>query len=272
MTRAWSSIERARFFDEIPSGVVVMDPELSVVDHNRAFENIFGDCRGKLCYEATKDRDTICPTCPALATFKDDRARIIESSGTDRDGNVVHYLVHFSPVIGDGGHTDFVAAITTDLTANKRLQREYQTLFENVPCFVAVINRDHRVVKANKAFGRVFGKPTGERCFRLYKKRHEPCPECPVDRTFRTGESFTSHQMGVSRDGTATPYLVSTAPLFGMAFSTLLLVIGSTTTSTSGDATGKVYERIVQMMVAVVYVVTAFGLVERYRRAGRRAR
>jgi hypothetical protein len=57
------------------------------------------------------------------------------------------------------------------------------------------------------------------------------------------------------------------APLYGMAFSTLLLVIGSTTTSTTGDATTKVYSRILQMMVAVIYVVTAFGLIERYRRA-----
>lgn len=57
------------------------------------------------------------------------------------------------------------------------------------------------------------------------------------------------------------------APLYGMAFSTLLLVIGSTTTSTTGDATTKVYSRIFQMMVAVVYVVTTSGLIERYRRA-----
>ena len=57
------------------------------------------------------------------------------------------------------------------------------------------------------------------------------------------------------------------APLYGMAYSTLLLVIGSTTTSTTGDATVKVYSRIIQMMVAVVYVVAAFGLIDRYRRA-----
>ncbi len=54
------------------------------------------------------------------------------------------------------------------------------------------------------------------------------------------------------------------APLYGMAFSTLLLIIGSTTTSTSSDAEGKVYTRVLQIMVAVVYVVTAFGVLDRF--------
>jgi hypothetical protein len=53
-----------------------------------------------------------------------------------------------------------------------------------------------------------------------------------------------------------------TAALYGMAFSTLLLIIGSTTSS-SGEAGAKVYTRIIQLMMAVVYVVVAFGLLER---------
>ncbi|UCE01512.1 MAG: DUF2955 domain-containing protein [Candidatus Latescibacterota bacterium] len=56
-----------------------------------------------------------------------------------------------------------------------------------------------------------------------------------------------------------------TAPLYGMAYSTVLLVIGSTTSS-SGDAGAKVYTRILQILCAVVYVVTAFGTIERFRR------
>jgi hypothetical protein len=56
-----------------------------------------------------------------------------------------------------------------------------------------------------------------------------------------------------------------TAPLYGMAFSTLLLVIGQTT-SASGEAEAKVYTRVAQIMLAAVYVVFAFGLIERLSR------
>ena len=44
-----------------------------------------------------------------------------------------------------------------------------------------------------------------------------------------------------------------TAPLFGMAFSTLLLVIGSTT-SMFGDADAKAWTRVIQITTAVVYL------------------
>jgi len=54
-------------------------------------------------------------------------------------------------------------------------------------------------------------------------------------------------------------------PLFGMAFSTILLIIGSTTSSTD-DAGNAVIVRVLQMMTAVVYVVLAFGLLERLSR------
>ena len=57
------------------------------------------------------------------------------------------------------------------------------------------------------------------------------------------------------------------APLFGMAYSTMLLILGSTTTG-EGEAGSAAYMRILQIMIAVVYVVTAFGLLRRWRNAG----
>jgi hypothetical protein len=61
-----------------------------------------------------------------------------------------------------------------------------------------------------------------------------------------------------------------TAKLYGMAFSTLLLVIGSTTASGSDEAGSKVYTRVAQIVIAVVYVVMAFGVADRF--MGRRER
>jgi len=55
------------------------------------------------------------------------------------------------------------------------------------------------------------------------------------------------------------------APLFGMAFSTVLLIIGSTT-SGNAEAGAKVYTRVIQILVAVVYVVVAFGTIEAFRK------
>lgn len=49
------------------------------------------------------------------------------------------------------------------------------------------------------------------------------------------------------------------APLYGMAFSTFILVLGSVTSS-DGDAGEKVWERLFQISTAVIYVVVAFKI------------
>ncbi len=76
--------------------------------------------------------------------------RTVEQKGIDVLGREVHYLVNLTPIPAGADEPEFVAAITTDLTAAKQLQSEYEALFEKVPCFVALINRDHRVVKGNE--------------------------------------------------------------------------------------------------------------------------
>ena len=52
------------------------------------------------------------------------------------------------------------------------------------------------------------------------------------------------------------------SPLFGMAFSTFLLILGNVI-SLAGEAGGMVWTRIFQIGVAMVYMVIAFRLVDR---------
>jgi histidine kinase len=209
----WNREHRSTLFDEIPSAIFVVDRSLSIVDHNRAFSEIFGESRGEPCYKVLKQRPEPCPLCAAEKTFVDGTERVLEQRSVDRAGQPVDCLVQLTPLHHNGADVDYVAAITTDLTTTKNLQREYQTLFEKVPCYVAVINRDLRIVRANDRFRTTFGEPTGEHCYRLFKQRGEPCPECPVARTFLDGSAQTVHHVGAGRDGKATHYLASTAPL-----------------------------------------------------------
>ncbi len=58
---------------------------------------------------------------------------------------------------------------------------------------------------------------------------------------------------------------IPTAPLFGMAFSTFLLIIGSSTGGGDSTANEKVWVRVIQIMAAVIYVALAFGLIDKWR-------
>lgn len=56
------------------------------------------------------------------------------------------------------------------------------------------------------------------------------------------------------------------AGLWGMGYSTFLLVICSTTASGTTDADAKVWTRVLQIMIAVIYIVAAFGLIARFKK------
>ena len=58
---------------------------------------------------------------------------------------------------------------------------------------------------------------------------------------------------------------IPAAPLFGMAFSTFLLIIGATTGGGDTTANYKVWIRVIQIMSAVIYVALAFAFIDKWR-------
>lgn len=54
------------------------------------------------------------------------------------------------------------------------------------------------------------------------------------------------------------------SPLYGMAFSTFLLILGDTTSGTDG-ASSKVWMRLLMIMLAVIYLVVALNVVEKFK-------
>ena len=94
-----------------------------------------------------------------------------------------------------------------------RQRDEYQTLFEMVPCFVTVQDRDYKLLRYNRKFAESFDPHEGDYCYRVYKGREDKCVVCPVERTFEDGFSHTSEESGLGKDGQTTHWLVRTSPI-----------------------------------------------------------
>lgn len=200
-------------FQHVPSHVIVVDRDYQVVAANSSFVNVFGEAEGKHCFEAYKKRQSPCNGCMTAKTFEDGEVRITDTDGVDKDGNHAHYVVHIAPVRNDNDEITHVIEMSYDVTESHSLQRQYNLLFERVPCYVAVIDRNLKVVRANELLRNTFGDRVGEQCFRVLKQSDEKCADCPALKTFADGGSYTSRQVGISKDGNLTTYVVSTAPL-----------------------------------------------------------
>jgi len=200
-------------FELVPFNIAVIDRQMQVVAANSNFAEYFGAWQGHRCYEAFKNASSPCARCQAQATFEDGRVRVSDETGVDRHGRTCHYVVHLAPLKDEAGSVRYVIEMTTDLTETRRWQREYDLFFERVPCYVLVIDREYRLVRANEKFRNSFGDTAGKHCYEACKRRNQPCSNCPAALTFQDGKEHVSTQEGVHHDGSPAYYVVTSSPL-----------------------------------------------------------
>ncbi|MBF0303626.1 MAG: PAS domain S-box protein, partial [Desulfamplus sp.] len=90
---------------------------------------------------------------------------------------------------------------------------EYQRLFELVPCFITVQDRNFKLLKYNQDFALSFNPEQDDFCFHAYKGRNSKCENCPVEKTFADGKSHYSEESGLNKEGMLTYWIVTTSPV-----------------------------------------------------------
>ncbi len=200
-------------FEQVPINIAIIDRDYNIVMANKNFEDKFGEWKNQKCYSVYKNRQQPCEKCMALLTFEDGLSHVDDELGRDRNGKPARYVIHTAPIKNNGGEIQYVIEMSTDITEIKQLQQNYQILFERVPCNIAVMDTDFRIVRANTKFRETYGDSIGEKCFRVYKKRDSKCKNCPAEMTFRDGKEHQSEQKGITKKGKRNYYVVNTAPL-----------------------------------------------------------
>jgi PAS domain S-box-containing protein len=89
----------------------------------------------------------------------------------------------------------------------------YRQYWDEVPCYLSIHDRDFRIIDGNRRFREDFGDRIGDSCYRVYKRREEICPDCPVERTFAEGECQVSEQTLTNLAGEELPVRVRTTPI-----------------------------------------------------------
>jgi len=198
----------------VPFNIAVIDRNYNIIKANKNFEEYFGKWKGKKCYKVYKKINHPCEDCNSLLTFEDGKTRVVDGVGVDKDGRQAHYIVHIAPLKSSKGkQIDYIVEMSSDITETKRWQKEYQVLFDRVPCYITVIDKNYKIIRANESFRENFGDVIGQQCYSVYKHRKRKCPNCPAAKTFKDGQIHHSNQVGIKKAGEETHYVVSTSPL-----------------------------------------------------------
>ena len=204
----------------MPGYLTVQDRDYRIVEANESFRRDFGDYAGRYCFQVYKHRPERCEDCPVARTFADGQKHSSEERVVTLGGKEVSVLVYTTPILDSNGEVSEVIEMSTDITQLKNLQtdlrtsrRKYRQLFEEVPCFLSIQDRDLNIIDANRMHREAFGTGYGRKCYEVYKHRCEACLPCTVQQTFRDGESHLHEEVVTSQSGKSINVLVHTAPL-----------------------------------------------------------
>ncbi|MBF0225644.1 MAG: PAS domain S-box protein [Desulfobacterales bacterium] len=201
------------FFNKIPMVVAVINREFNIVKANDAFEKMFGTWRNKKCFSVYKDRESMCPSCKGAEAFNDGIPRVTEEIGYNKNGKIIYYIQHTTPIFDEKGNIPFLVEMTIDTTELKQIRKEHHLLFEQVPCNILLIDKNLRVVKANKKVTQSFGRTEGNYCYEAFKGKSEKCEECPAQESFNDGKMHTGFSTVKDKNGEIIHFHVTTLPL-----------------------------------------------------------
>jgi PAS domain S-box-containing protein len=115
-------------FDEVPCYISIQDPELNIIECNRAFQQDFGNSLGRKCYEAYKHRTEPCVPCPVQATFDDGEPHTREEVVTSRGGKPQNVLVTAAPMRDRNGKITAVMEMSANITEVRELEDRLTSL------------------------------------------------------------------------------------------------------------------------------------------------
>ncbi|MCE5265397.1 MAG: PAS domain-containing protein, partial [Deltaproteobacteria bacterium] len=88
------------------------------------------------------------------------------------------------------------------------------SLLDAIDIGVNVQDRDHVILYENHFFKMLFGG-LGRKCFQVYERRDQPCDDCPVADTFRTGQPQKSERQVIDQSGEKKLLALTATPLQG---------------------------------------------------------
>ncbi|WP_027190981.1 hybrid sensor histidine kinase/response regulator [Fundidesulfovibrio putealis] len=212
----------AGYFNELPCFISIHNRYLEIVAVNQLYKERLGDMVGKNSWEPYSGRQGSGNACPVWMTITDGKGLRSRETLVDVNGQEIPVIVHTAPILSKDGGVELVIELSVDITEVGRLQEElrstrekYHRLFDSVPCYIEVVDRDHTIVEANRRFRQDFGECRGGKCYSAFTHREDPCQECPISLTFEDGQSHQWETAVTTRNGDQRVVLIQTAPVHG---------------------------------------------------------
>ncbi|MEW6109787.1 MAG: PAS domain S-box protein [Nitrospirota bacterium] len=206
----------------------VVDEDNNIVDINPAFTRLFGhrreDVIGASIYDFFDEKNAAIMRNQLEEKRQKGIASIYEINIFAKDGSQIPVLISGSPIYS-GDRIVGKIGILKDFREQSELRnalqqsRDYlETIMDSIEDEIVVIDRDYRIVKANKIAKMNAGGPIiGEYCHDLFHDLSRPCwtegHECPAQTVFITGRYFRITHKHTAKSGEIKYYEIVASPV-----------------------------------------------------------
>jgi len=213
-----------RYFNEIPYFIAIHDRKCRVVTANRAYRTLLGRRIGDPGWEIYDGESRSREHCPVGRTLISEKALDLRETVCYRSGAKVPVIVHTAPIYNDDGNVKLVMEVsagTRDIGQLKEdlrnTQQRYQLLFDAVPCYAAVLDREMHFTANNRRFIDEFGDQTGAAFREAFPVDPEKLKSTPMRRTFHDGRPHHGEMTLPASNGRRYQTMVWTSPIFSAA-------------------------------------------------------
>jgi len=199
--------------------MIMVDEHFNIVWVNDVARALFGpDMVGKKCYIAYHGRDRVCDNCMIKECFEDGQVHEFETEITGTDG-VPRIFWSTASVAAryEDGRPMMVVEFLRDITERKRAEKDIETLKQQMEFILGatktgldIIDSDFNVRYIDPEWGKIYGDPTGRKCYEYFMGLSDMCPGCGLPIVLET-KAINVNEEALVKEGNR-PIQVTTIP------------------------------------------------------------
>jgi PAS domain S-box-containing protein len=211
--------------NNLPLGVSLIGPDMEVLAANTTLRKWYPEYDHTIqqkCYEVyhIPPRSEPCMGCPVVLTFRTGQPQVVERQTITSNGPRT-LLIRTAPLFGPDGKVIKVHETEEDITEHKaaetaiaKAKADWEKTFDAVPDAIAILDIDHKIIRANHALasrlGISAGQVVGKLCYKTLHGTDVPPPFCPHQQLLADGNEHVV-EMDIERLG--GHFSVSASPL-----------------------------------------------------------
>lgn len=121
--------------------------------------------------------------------------------------------LNFTPVLSNKKQTEFVLCSIIENSDKSNWQKEFNLLFEKVPCYISIIDKNLKIIRSNDKYRDTFGDNHSVFHTEMSKKKAFDIGIAPSVIAFNEGIEHISYQVGQTKDSMKCHLIVNSIPI-----------------------------------------------------------